>query len=397
MEGNNSYLSISSYNCEHADDVRLPFFIELFNVSDFVLVQEHGLFKSKLSWFNSIKTNTSDVGIHGVSAMDETKPLRGRPFGGVAILWRKSLRGQVTPVHWDSSRMCAVIYTTADNISILVICVYMPCDDCRPDGNIIEYCHILNEISTLINSVNVDSICIGGDFNTDLSRNNYHSRSLYNFIMDNNLHCCTTNDISNIGYTYKSKINGRKTLIDHILISNNLSNKLIEYNSIDTINNPSDHEAINCKINFYISYVKQNDKQTNTSRSAWELATNIDIELYNELLDDYLMQIPLPIELINCQNFNCKLHHDEICTFHNNIINALVMACNNSIPSVMPKSNKSKVVIGWNEHVEPYFRTALFWHKIWVENDRPANGIIADIHQSTRSLYHKTRKDVIKN
>ena len=42
---------------------------------------------------------------------------------------------------------------------------------------------------------------------------------------------------------------------------------------------------------------------------------------------------------------------------------------------------------------------ALFWHKEWVNNDRPVddNNIIANIRRSTRETYHKARKMAIKN
>ena len=70
-------------------------------------------------------------------------------------------------------------------------------------------------------------------------------------------------------------------------------------------------------------------------------------------------------------------------------------ACEVSIP-VSSTNNKPKVVPGWNEHVEHYFRTSLFWHKYWVEKGRPEEGIIAEIRRNTRANYHKARKMVIK-
>ena len=117
-----------------------------------------------------------------------------------------------------------------------------------------------------------------------------------------------------------------------------------------------------------------------------------------ELLDSYLMEIPLPLELINCKNNMCKSHQEAIGLFHNNIVSALVMACEHSIPTTSPKV-KPKTVVGWNDHVEHYFRTALFWHKLWVDNGRPEedDNIIANIRRTTRALYHKARKNVIKN
>ena len=74
------------------------------------------------------------------------------------------------------------------------------------------------------------------------------------------------------------------------------------------------------------------------------------------------------------------------------------MACENSIPIANPKS-KPKTVVGWNDHVEHYFRTALFWHNLWVDNGRPddEDNIIAKIRRTTSALYHKARKNVIKH
>ena len=62
-------------------------------------------------------------------------------------------------------------------------------------------------------------------------------------------------------------------------------------------------------------------------------------------------------------------------------------------------NQKTKTIIGWNDHVEHYFRTALFWHQLWVDNGRPDDddNIIANIRRTTRELYHKARKNVIKH
>jgi len=216
--------------------------------------------------------------------------------------------------------------------------------------------------------------------------------------MNFNEFCCYSNsNLSEVIYSYVSKINGSKTLIDHFLVSSNLSEKLMKYTVVDTVHNISDHVAISCKLNFDISNDIIPKNKANPNRPAWDIATNIDIEIYKELIDKYLLEIPLPSSLINCQDFNCKNHHNDICSFHNAIDDALVKACEESIPVKRPKCNNSKTITGWNEHVEHLFRTALFWHKLWVENDRPTNGIIANIHRTTRNLYHKTRKDVIKN
>ena len=283
MEGVNKELSLISYNCQHADDLRLPFLKDLFDSCDFLFLQEHGLFQSKLTWLDNIGTKVglpnAKVGIHGVSAMDENKPLRGRPHGGAVILWHDALEGYVNPIFCDSNRFCAVTYDNGINI-ILIVCIYMPCDDWRPDGNVIEYIDILHEIQTLSFSVKADFICIGGDLNTDLGRNTHQTNALKGFVAENDLFCCALSNISSVKYTYKSKINNRTSFIDHFLLSNNLTCKLLEFSSIDDINNISDHLAIKCTIDINISYNNKPKSDIQTNGPNWNLTNEYDISMY---------------------------------------------------------------------------------------------------------------------
>ena len=339
---NNNNLSLISYNCQHADELRLPFLQNLFDNCDFLLLQEHSLYQSKLGWFNEIGSNDGNtkvrVGIHGVSAMDESKPLHGRPNGGAVILWHETLVGHINPVSWDSKRFCAVTYNTGDNI-ILIICVYMPCDDWRNDGNVIEYIDILNEIYTLSVNIKADYICIGGDFNTDLSRNTQQTNILKSFVADNHLSFCALSNASDIEYTLKSKINDKRSFIDHFLLSKSLSCKLSEFTSIDDINNKSDHIAIKCSIDINITYSHQPKLNIHTNQPRWKSANEFNIELYKEILDSYFLSIPLPLELINCKNNMCTSHQEAIASFHDKIVNVLVMASDNSIPIRVLKLN----------------------------------------------------------
>ena len=55
-------LSLISYNCEYANNVRLPFMKELYSNCDFLFIQEHGLFKSRLSWFHKLGNDVVCMG-----------------------------------------------------------------------------------------------------------------------------------------------------------------------------------------------------------------------------------------------------------------------------------------------------------------------------------------------
>uniref|UniRef100_A0A0P4VXS2 Reverse transcriptase domain-containing protein n=1 Tax=Scylla olivacea TaxID=85551 RepID=A0A0P4VXS2_SCYOL len=384
-------LTCVSYNCEYADDLRAPFLSELYNQSDFFLIQEHGLFMSQLDWFYGVGEG---VNVHGVSAMEEGRLVRGRPHGGAAILWRDSKRFRVTPVPYESKRLCAVRVHLPEQTG-LVICVYMPCDDQRSDQNVNEYVNILSDIAVLSLSNDIDFILVGGDFNTDFSRVTPQTRAFVKFIDEYRFYCCDNDALSTVAYTYCSKGNNFKSLIDHFLISDNISNFLQTYTTIDSVNNPSDHIAIKCVLDVTISYNVENIEHETFERICWHKANTEDILRYKELVTGYLLNVPLPEDMLMCRNNMCTQHEMEIAAFYDHITNALIKASKECIPRTNCGRVK-KIVPGWNDCVEGYFRTALFWHRLWVDSERPQQGLIAEIRRTTRKCYHQARKMVIK-
>ena len=167
------------------------------------------------------------------------------------------------------------------------------------------------------------------------------------------------------------------------------------YTTIDDVNNCSDHVAVKCTFDYavhlyVISMDGSHDDSPAVGRPAWHNATENDIRNYKCKLTELLDRVRTPSEALYCTYVNCTNHSDIICTFYDNIMTALVRACEETIPKSIPSNCKS--VPGWSEFVNDYFITALFWHKIWTENDRPAQGIIADIRRDTRKKYHKACK-----
>ena len=170
------------------------------------------------------------VGKHGASAMNESVVTRGRPHGGVAIVWNKRIQCKVSPVELKSKRMCAVTIDLEDKV-ILLVCVYMPCDDRCLHLNLMEFNYILNALDILMNEVDAEYVCIGGDFYTDLDRLT-QTQALINFTNDANLYLCANDPSSSVQYSFCSKGTGAKSLIDHFILSENIS-KLTLYDPVD--------------------------------------------------------------------------------------------------------------------------------------------------------------------
>jgi len=85
---------------------------------DIVLIQEHWLLPFELGLLNNIHDDF--IGI-GVSAVDITSDLlKGRPYGGTAILYNKALVSGTNVINCDEPRMCAISIDT--NNGPVLIC-----------------------------------------------------------------------------------------------------------------------------------------------------------------------------------------------------------------------------------------------------------------------------------
>jgi hypothetical protein len=60
---------------------------------DVLCIQEHWLYPSNLHLFNSLCNNYE---CHAVSSMQNDNVIRvGRPFGGLAVMWKKAINNSV--------------------------------------------------------------------------------------------------------------------------------------------------------------------------------------------------------------------------------------------------------------------------------------------------------------
>ena len=84
---------------------------------------------------------------HGKSGVDSTSAiLGGRPNGGVAVLYRKSLAKYIRHVETNSRRTCGIIIQNNQNFSICIISLYVPCDNYSNVTVNDEYVTIIDDI-----------------------------------------------------------------------------------------------------------------------------------------------------------------------------------------------------------------------------------------------------------
>ena len=62
---------------------------------------------------------------YGVSAFDSTELRIGRPYGGVAILWRRSLGKLAKILDFDNNRLLGLVIENGNDKFVIVNC-YLP-------------------------------------------------------------------------------------------------------------------------------------------------------------------------------------------------------------------------------------------------------------------------------
>ena len=155
----------------------------------------------------------------GVSGRDSSDLLAGRPYGGCAILYRKSLSHSIHRLKCCSERFCAILLDTTNpnsscSSSTLLINVYLPTDYGTLDSNN-AFTETLAELDGFLLSHSYDNIIICGDFNVDFNRGGRNCEHPRSFMHEHNFVCADMN--SCIKYTYRRDDHTSFSWPDHVL------------------------------------------------------------------------------------------------------------------------------------------------------------------------------------
>jgi len=240
MASSNQYLlRLCSLNLDGFNNSSV-YLHDLCSFNDIICVQEHWLMSSQLHKFNKIH---DDFTFYGCSAMDSVCSkgiLRGRPFGGVGFLYRKLLPIKIGFAGYHSDGRIIAITLDCVNTSILLFCLYLPCDNGDQ-----HYCDTLSDIFGFIESV---AECyagykcmILGDFNFECVVSNRGFKEFLPVINNLNLTVCDSLDVNSVGFTYAHASLDHRSLIDHVFVNSDLLPVINDYKILHDATNLSDH------------------------------------------------------------------------------------------------------------------------------------------------------------
>lgn len=356
---------------------------QLCDSADIIALQETWLLPHDISFLGTIHENYEYT---GKSAVDTSKELlRGRPYGGVAILWRKNVFNSIKIIECASARISAVRFEI-ENRFFIVFSVYMPtqCLD-----NLPEFTECLSEINAIVESSELESIYILGDFNAHPTE--LFSNELNNFCADQSW-CCA--DVIKLGidsneYTFVSDAHGSRRWLDHCVVTQSAWETVRDIKVCYDVM-WSDHFPLSmcCDLNLVLKKVVPINEKNVSSQVIWGDRQLSQINIYSEFCNDNLKLINFPNEFVVCADKCCNdiSHRSIIDKLYHNIIKILregaILTCkynNNNM--------KGKSVPGWNKHVSTAHKQARLKLNLWFLYGKPSSGVVYDDMCESRKIF----------
>ena len=361
----NTTLKIACYNARGimASSVYISEFLQK-NDIDILAISEHWLFPQSLRYLDSIDNDYMGWGVCCKNADPILNHHRGK--GGVAFLFKKSLRHVIQYVDIDHDRIQGVSIHTNDT-PLLLFNVYMPSSN---HSNVI-YDECIEELYDIINASSDKGDCIVmGDFNCDIpgakciNPTPIRSRTLCKLISDLNF-VCIDNSSSCCGrnYTFDPVEDHSVTAhIDHILVHIDIVSRIKYCAIVDEAQNPSDHLPIISHIQLVQDFNEEANYETFVRKKLkWDKFTSEEIkEKYTKSLSEKLKDI----QMLSPSEANAE----DVSIYYKNLVQCMLLVSQTVIPAV--KYHKSLKPF-WNDDVRNAYRNMRALRLDWLRNGKP--------------------------
>lgn len=249
-----SGLRVTSYNL-HGFNQGQHYLLQLCNSEDIIFVQEHWLIPNELDKLNNLHRDFIAFSSSAMSHAISRGILRGRPYGGVAVLIRKKYASYFSCLVCDER----MVIVTAGNV--VFVNLYLPTIvNAETKESVVDLLALLDGVTD--DNSNKDVI-IGGDLNFDFNNSNAICQMVTEFMLKHSLKRCDSIISHTISYTYHHSSLGQKSFIDHFIVSDNVYNAIAGGNIVEDGANLSDHNPVS--INFSdCSWLKLSHSNTST-------------------------------------------------------------------------------------------------------------------------------------
>ena len=350
----------------------------------FILLQETWLSRPELPMLSQI--NNAFTG-YGLSSMDEeSQILLERPFGGIAILWKKCFNAYCSIKRYDCDRIVGIEFVYG-SFTALFLCVYLPYDCAE---NFDDYMFYLSQLLQIIEDFSSPYVYICGDFNANVFSHSRFGNELLRLCSDNSLCLSDTLFLPSNTYTFISSSHDTVSWLDHVL-STTSGHSLFNSMHVKSDFITSDHLPLSFSISIdnlhhlHVPIPPRDNPSRDTLSYNWYGASDVNLYNYNLCTRVDLAKIKLPFDALQYDDIHCISHRNDIDQFYYNIINVLISCTKQCIPVL--KLHDNNYIAGWNEHGSHYHNVARTEFKWWVSKNRPRHGPIYHAMRSSRARF----------
>ena len=364
----NTFIKVVSHNTRGMKNVTIPLLLERF---DIILLQETLLCKQDLGSLNSLSPHFFGTGV----AVTDTSTgiIKGRPKGGVAVLYKKSFCNFVTQMNFGLDWVTGISLSLPNEDVFYILTVYMPYNSSENEDEFLEKLGIL---VSLVNDIDSPFIWIVGDFNAHIgnSPSNF-GRYLIDTCIENDLVFSSKILLPFDSFTYISDMWNSTSWLDHCISTESSHDRIcnfsVEYELAD-----SDNFPISFQIQINSAIESKLSSNTPTYENIiWDKLTPDQIPNHQERWKFFLTQIETPSNALHCSDFNCKneLHIESYWKYYYEIVESLQKA---SVPLVKFFRNRPKPFPGWTHFVKEAHSVSIAALKQWRRGGKPKNGIL---------------------
>ena len=344
----------------------------LCNHYDIIFIQEHWLRNDELYLFNTVHCDFTGFGISAIQT--DNGFISGRPYGGVGIIWRKSLAKYISIVQYEDNRIIGCNVGISDN-SMLFVNVYLPYQCVDNHDDFVLY---LGKLTAIINECTTPTIAIVGDFNAKAGT--MFESELLQFVNTCNLNIADYEYFgrSSDTHTYVSDSHGTTSWLDHYVCSHSMYSAITGMKVIDRLPS-SDHLPISATMyhSSMESIINDNGHLPKSAKTSnWSKSSPSDRAAYTSSTRSLLGDIQFPRNVMTCTDSTCtdSSHITALDTLYTSVCDALYRAGMGCIPSAGCTKASHHVIPGWNEYVREYHDEARQAYVTWRDMGKPRQG-----------------------
>ena len=348
------------------------------NAIDVLAISEHWLFPEMLTYLDTMCEGYLAHGVSSHSLDPYTSHRRGK--GGVAIVYKKTLKHNITTISLDEDWICGLSLSLDDSTTLSIFSVYMP----SSNYSNVSYSVNIEKLYDIYNKYGESSHCILlGDFNTEIRGDKCSSCTpvrgpmLIDFISNFELHVPNLSWHSKgPGYTFDPLEDHSVTsFIDFILLDKELQDCVSSCCILDDSHNPSDHLPVVCKLVIICSI----DTPVNMYKQEhlkWNKCTDVNLEKYKETLSQNLNNIERP-------DTSTK---KAITDYYDDLVD-----CIHSSAKTVIKAKKFKRFLKpfWGQDLTNFHKDMTKHRHIWLANHRPRLGYIYNDYKNAKRKFRR--------